>query len=185
MKKLIIGLMAVGLVGMMGLPVMAATSDTADIYLLVTPITNVDLTITTTNYYDFGSVDLEVSTYSATGITLKNSGNVGITVEKAVWDDGEWDITLSSTVNDGFDLWAMANATIPGGLGDFETAKSSFSKSGAGAYAYMNDLTDSGGVAVEMDAEATENIWFRLDMPKYTTTNDQKTIQVRILGIEK
>ena len=183
MKKMILVLMVVGLVGLMAGGAGAST-DTEHIYLLVTPSVVVDLTISPTNYINLGLVDVGVSTISWQTITLTNSGNVGFTVEKAVWDDGaDWDVMLSSTVTDGFDLWSYVNDTRPGSLGVFSTAISSFNEAGIGSETYLTDLTYDDGAQVDMQPNgptSTENIWFRLDMPATVTNTNQQTIQVRL-----
>ena len=179
MKKLLAVLMVVGLLGMMAGTVMAGSStDSANVSLLVTPVVTASLTVSPT-FYNFGSVDLNKSTCSTSGLTITNDGDVGITVDKTVWDDASWDVTASSTVLDGFDLWAMASDTAVG-QGDFETALSSFNES-ALMSAY-NALTDISKAAISIDPLNTKSIWFRLDMPKYVTVSGEQTIHVRLRG---
>ena len=183
MRKLIIGMMVVGLVGMMAGGVQGASTDAADINLFITPIVTVILDVSPT-YYDFGSVEMETSTKTLNALAMTNDGNVGFTVEKAVWDDGGWDVTASSTTTDGFDLWAMVNNTQPT-LANFVTAVSSFNESGTGNDTYMNALTDITPAQVEMSPTDTENLWFRIDMPQYVTTEAQQKIQVRLKATSK
>lgn len=189
MKKLIVGLMVVGLVGLMAGGAMGASTDTEHIYLLITPSIIVNLTVSPTNYIDLGIVDVGVSTISWQTITLTNAGSVGITVEKAIWDDGtDWDVTLSSTVTDGFDLWSYVGDSRPGSLDAFSTAISSFNETGIGSETYMTSLTYSDGNQVDMQPvgpTSTENIWFRLDMPANVTNSNQQTIQVRLKASAK
>ena len=175
MKKLIIGLMVVGLMGMMAGTAMAAT-DSANINLLVTPVVATSLIVSPT-WYDFGNVAVKTSTGSATAITITNDGSVAITVDKAVWTDGDWDITKSSSVQDGFFLWAMTNASVPSHTA-FETALSSFTKTLQG----HNTLRDSSAAGVTMNPSGTESLWFRLDMPASVSNTNEQTIHVRLRG---
>ncbi len=179
MKKLIVGLMVVGLVGMMAGTVMAQSTDSANINLLVTPVVVVQLSVSPT-YYDFGDVNVGVSTCSITALTLSNDGTVGLTVDKAVWSDDEWRIDYSSTTQDGFGLWAMTNASQPG-QADFTTGNfHDFSNvEGNGG---LNDLTESAGGNESMNPSDTEDLWFRLDMPASVGNTNQQTIQVRLRG---
>ena len=189
MRKLIVLIMALGLVGMLAGSVRAASTDTEHIYLLVTPKVIVDLTISPTNYIDLGNIDVGISTISWQTITLSNAGNVGINIDKAIWNDGDdWDVTLSSTVTDGFDLWSYVNATRPGSLGAFSTAISSFNETGVASETYLTPLTYDDGAQVDMQpvgSTSTGNIWFRLDMPASVTNMNQQTIQVRLKASSK
>ncbi len=182
MKKLIVVLMVVGLVGMVVGTAKAAT-DSANINLLITPVVTVDLSVSPT-YYDFGSVDVQVSTCSILALTLSNDGTVGVTLDKTVWNDGgDWDITVSSTVQDGFDLWAMTQNAQPG-QGDYTDNNDRFVKTeGNGGYNVLYNRDEAS--QEDLDSEETKNLWFRLDMPKYTTNVNEKTINVRIRATNK
>ncbi len=182
MKKLIIGLMAVGLVGMMVLPAMAATTDTANVSLLITPVVRVVLSVSPT-YYNFGFVDVKTSTASVTALTLTNWGEVGITIDKTVWDDAEWRIDYSSTAQDGFNLWAMTRPSQPG-VGDYDNANYEFSASSKNAG--FTDLYCGNPVEDEdLDPKESANLWFRLDMPVSVTNTNLQTIHVRLRGFAK
>jgi len=65
MKKLLVVLMAVGLIGFMAGAAQAQSTDAAGVDLYITPIVTVDLSVSPT-YYDFGNVELAVSTISPT-----------------------------------------------------------------------------------------------------------------------
>ncbi len=179
MKKLIVGLMVVGLVGMMAGPVMAQSTDSANVNLLVTPVVVVQLSVSPT-YYDFGDVDVGVSTCSVTALTMSNDGTVGLTVDKAVWSDDEWRIDYSSTTQDGFGLWAMTNDSQPG-QADFTTGNNHDFNNIEGDPG-LDDLMDNVGGNESMNPSDTENLWFRLDMPASTGNTSQQTIQVRLRG---
>jgi len=176
MRKMFLGmLMVVGVVGLMAGVAMATSTDSADINLLVTPIVRCDLNVSPT-YYNFGNVQVKKSTCSVTALVLTNAGDVGITIDKTVWTDDAWDITKSSTSQDGFDLWAMAQTLAPGQAA-YTTSESSFNESGL---TVMNALTYNTKVRVDMSPTDTANLWFRLDMPRFVTSDVQRTIHVRL-----
>ena len=167
----------------MGLPAMAATTDSANVTLIVTPVVKVDLTVSPT-YYNFGYVDVLTSTASITSLTLTNAGDVGLTVDKAVWDADEWRIDYSSTTHDGFDLWAMTKNSQPNLTTFDNVANYKFTK-GTGDSSF-SDLYCKDTVGDEdLDSEETANLWFRLDMPVYVTNTNQQTIHVRLRGFAK
>ena len=182
MKKLILALMVVGLVGMMAGTGMGASTTGVTVNLFVTPVVIVDLEISPT-YYDFANVSLGTSSNSVTGLNVKvgDEGNVGIKLEKAVWTDDGWDVTLSSTVQDGFDLWAMTRATESArpGLADYTTANGhAYDETALITY---NNLTIHGSntqSTLDLDEEAS--LWFRLDMPVSATESRQQKLQVRV-----
>ena len=180
MKKLIVGLMVVGLVGMMGLPVMAATTDSANVSLIVTPVVKVDLNVSPT-YYNFGFVDVLTSTASITSLTLTNAGDVGINIDKTVWDDAEWRIDYSSTTQDGFGLWAMTDDNQPG-QSNYTTVNGHEFDNEIGTF---SNLTELGGGDESMDPSDTESIWFRLDMPDNVGNTNQQTIHIRLRGYQQ
>ena len=176
MRKMFLGmLMVIGVVGVMAGVALASTSS-ANINLLVTPITTTSLTVNPT-YYNFGNVAVKTSTCSVTALVITNNGSVGITVDKTVWTDDSWDIALSSAVQNGFNLYAMVNASAAG-KALFDTGLSTFTK----VLQTFNALTNSSAAAVSMVPDATNNLWFRLDMPKSSSTSSQKTIHVRLRG---
>ena len=175
MKKLIVLLMVVGLVGIMAGMGEAAT-DPAKVNLFVTPVVSTSLTVSPTYYY-FGSVNVDTSTGSVTALVLTNNGDIDITIEKEMLEDGaDWDITLSSSVEDGFRLWAMISDNQPSHAA-FEAGFSSFSKANLNT---LNNLTDTSGTLVEMSKDETNNMWFRLDMPYAVSVTDEQKIQIRL-----
>ena len=182
MKKMILVLMVVGLVGMMAGMAQAQSTDSASVNLLVTPVVSVQLSVSPT-YYVYGNVAVQVSTCTTAALVLSNDGTVGVLLEKAIWADDDWDITLSSTVQDGFDIWAMTQVLQPG-QGTFTDNNDKFTKD-LGDANYNTLYNRDGGVQEDLDCEETQNMWVRLDMPKYTTNTNEKTIQVRIKATNK
>ena len=175
MKKLLVVLMAVGILGLMAGTGYGATDPTrVDLY--ITPIVITSLTIDTT-YYNFGNVNVRTSTGSTSALVITNNGDIDITLEKEMFADGaNWDVTTSSSVEDGFRLWAMVSDNQPDHTA-FQTGLSSFSKA---ALNTLNDLTETDGAQVEMSRDETNNLWFRLDMPYSVSVSDEQLIQIRI-----
>ena len=174
MKKLLLGLMVVGLIGLMAGAGEAAT-DTNDIDLYVTPVVETSLTVSPT-YYDFGDVDVGVSTGSASALVLTNDGDIEITIKKEITSDDGWYITRSSSAEDGFDLWAMVSVDQPNHAA-FENTFASFSKTGLGA---ENILPDTGGTQISMSKDETNNLWFRLDMPYSVSESREQKIEIQL-----
>jgi hypothetical protein len=177
MKKLIVLLMVVGLMGLMAGMGEAADTDDVKINLFVTPIVTTSLTVSSTFYY-FGLVDVETTTGSVSALTLTNDGDIDITVEKEVLSTGDWFVTRSSTTEDGFILWAMAATSQPSHAA-FVAASSSFSKAGLST---LNDLTETGGAQVEMSKDETKDLWFRLDMPYAVSLSAEQKLQIRLMA---
>ena len=183
MKKLLMALMVVGIMGLGVGTVMGASTDSANINLLVTPVFTVDLNVNPT-YYNFNNVSVQASTCSIAALTLSNNGTIGFLVDKAVWEDDEWDIVKSSTEQNGFDLWAMVQAAQPGQAG-YDNAGSYKLTKVLGSDGFTNLIDKDETAQVNMDPTFTENIWFRLDMPKYVENVNQQTITVRLRATAK
>ena len=178
MKKLIVGLMVVGMLGVMAGMGEAAVTDDVKINLFITPVVITSLTVSPTYYY-FGSVNVDSSTGSITALVLTNDGDIDVTIEKEMLADGDdWDITLSSSVENGFRLWAMVSDNQPDHTA-FETGVSSFSKANLST---LNDLTDTTGTLVTMSKDETNNMWFRLDMPYAVSVTDEQKIMIRLMA---
>ena len=176
MKRLIVGLMVVGLIGFLAVRGEAATDD-VKINIFITPIVTTSLTVDTTFYY-FGSVAVETTTGSVSALTLTNDGDIDVTLEKEMLDDGGWYVGRSSSVEDGFILWAMASTSQPSHAA-FVSASSSFSKAGLNT---LNNFTEGAGTQVEMSKDETKNLWFRLDMPYAVSQSAEQKLQVRLMA---
>ena len=176
MKKLIVGLMVVGILGMMVGTGFAAT-DATMINLLVTPVVTTSLTVSPT-YYDFGSVSVQSTTGSVTALTLTNNGDIDITVQKECTDDDGWHIQVSSTAEDGFDLWALVSDNQPNHTA-FVTAIASFGKNDTYQVTNLHDA-DNSNAQLLMSKDQTDLMWFRLDMPYAVSQSAEQTIKVRL-----
>ena len=133
---------------------LAGTSDS--INLLVTPVTEVSVSIIQGSY-NYTSVDLyNGTTVNTTAITVQNDGNV-----QASWDHSAGDATAGASTwglvfagteasTDEFRLWAEVAASQPGTFPESDKVESS-------------DTTLTGGGAVPIDE--TRNLWIKLEMP--------------------
>jgi hypothetical protein len=166
---------------------MGASTNAVTVNLYITPVVIVDLEISPT-YYDFSSIDLGTSTGSLTGLNVKvgDEGTVGIKLEKAVWGDDGWDVTLSSAVQDGFDLWAMTRTTwsVHPETGEYTTGNAhEFDETALFTY---NNLTQYGSsTQMTLDINEETNLWLRLDMPFKATESRQQKLQVRVRASAK
>ena len=176
-KRMMIGVLAI----LMAVGGVYAGTTTEDVSVLIIPIVTEGLTATPT-WYNFGAVNVQTSSNSATSLTLTNTGSCGITVEKSVESDDAWDITAASTTTDGFGLWvatsAVAVAARPA-MGDYTDLDA------GGDYikaltTYSNLTGVSNTDQTTLDPEDATGLWFRIDMPKYVTTTDQQSIVVRL-----
>jgi len=152
-------------------------ADTADVTLTVTPIVVAALTISPTTYA-YGNLDLAISSVSASGLTITNSGGVGIKLEKKVSNDGaDWTLVDTTGETDKFVLWAMTNASTPiegnfTGGHKFATPENT-----------ANSLTDLGGTQTALSPNGTAKLWFRLDMPSSVSSGNSQTITVTVRAI--
>ncbi len=174
MKKLILGLMVVGLVGLMAGTGEAAT-DSNDIDLYVTPLVTTSLTVSPT-FYNFGIVAVDSSTGSVSALVLTNDGDIEIVIRKEITASDGWYITRSSSAEDGFDLWAMVSDSQPDHA-TFENTFASFSKTGLGV---ENILPYTTGSQVTMSKDETNNMWFRLDMPYAVSESREQKIEIQL-----
>lgn len=175
MRKMVLVLLGVLVLGM---PALVLAANTQDVSVVVTPIVAASLTASPT-FYSFGNVNLSTQTVATSSITVTNNGTVGINLEKTVWADAGWDITLSTGVQDGFDLWLMSNASAPG-VGTYTSGNAhNFIKT----LQTYNNLTNSSGVQVNLGLSASTGVWFRLDTPTNVGSGSQQTIIVRLKAI--
>jgi len=177
----IVGMMAMGIVSLKVQKLWAhgagvGVSTTAVVDVLVTPIVTVDLTASPT-FYNFGLLDVNSSSFSASAITLDNTGNVGVSMQKHGnnAESGNWTIGTSSGLNI-FRLYAATATDRPTAFADFTDAEDRMTTS-------LNNLEGIGGATqVLMDVAETVDLWFRIDMPTATTFGSQQSIPVHFVG---
>ena len=140
--------------------------------ITVTPVANVSLNLPTT-YYAFGNVPVNTSTSSATGLSLENNGNVGVTVSKKISVESApagWTAAVSTgTVNE-YTLYCATSAS-QFAIGSFGSGTK------FGALNNSTSLTAADGVSnTSIAVSGSANLWFRLDMPTTVSTQEARTI---------
>jgi len=185
MKKLmIVMLMMVCLGGV----VLAGTTDTVDI--TVTPVVTASLAISP-DTYNFGSLDVNVSSNSATALTLTNDGNIDIKVKKKISDedaggDGNWVADSSTGTKDHYVLYC-GTATARPGLSDF-AAGTLLGAENAETYLTGSGATSNGegdGVVVPATTGNTVDLWFKLSMPTSVTNGDERTMRLTFTAVSQ
>ncbi len=162
MKKIAILLGMVMVVGLASLS-FAATSDTID--LLVTPITNVSVNITQTDY-NYMSVALgNGTTVNTSAITVENDGDVQASWDHratdATYNTSTWDLVYagSAASTDELRLWADINTTQPASFPDTVAYR---------VTTYDTSLNDGANIP----SQDQRNLWIKLEMPWSVTGVD-------------
>lgn len=182
MKRLIGLGLAILLVCGLSVVSFAEVEVTRDVVITVTPVTAEAFTIIP-GTINLGIVDVDRSTGNVTGLDIKNTGNITLTFTKTVQSISgsamhPWTMA-DPTAPDKFLLKAAAQGTAPSDW-DAQTAL----KFDVGTENY-NELTDDAtptAAQLSLDKEATQKLWFMLDMPTAVSYSDEQTITARIKG---
>jgi len=177
MKRLIGLGLAILLVCGLGVVSFAGEATPVDVKITVTPVTAEAFTITPSTI-TLGTVDVGVSTGNVTALVIENTGNILLTFTKTVQSitgssGHAWTMADPAAANT-FLLHAQAQAAAGAWTDDaveFDTTPQTY-----------NNLTDASAVQLSLDKDATENLWFMLDMPTSITYSDTQTIMARIKG---
>jgi len=176
MKRLI-GL-GLGILLVCGLSVVSfAVEVTQDVTITVTPVTAEAFTITPSTI-TLGTVGVGVSTGNVTALEIKNTGSITLTFTKTVESISgsaghAWTMADPATA-DKFLLHAQAQASAGVWTDDaveFSTTTITY-----------NNLTNASAVQLSLAKDATQNLWFMLDMPTSVGYSDTQTITARIKG---
>ncbi len=186
MKKLI----GLGIGALMVLSLgQVAFAGTAEVDVYVTPgAISTTLTALTTYYY-FGTVDLSVSSNSATAITLDNDGNVDVTLTKTIADkDAGGTVVLvndSPTAINEFRLRCVEKESKATLETDFANADCDFSTA-EGTPNNLVDTTDTqSDLAADGQAGETCDIWFQIDMPPQVDTSAERKFDLTFTSTAK
>jgi hypothetical protein len=150
---------------------------TQDVTITVAPVTAEAFTITP-GTINLGTVDVGVSTGNVSALVIENTGNITLTFTKTVQSISgssghAWTMADPATAN-AFLLHAQAQASAGVWTDDaveFSTTTITY-----------NNLTNASAVQLSLDKDATENLWFMLDMPTSVDYSDTQTITARIKG---
>ncbi len=162
----------------------ARASNPVDGTITVTPVATVDLTLSPTTYA-FGSLDVGVTTVTASALSLSNNGSVDVTVDKRIQTQSSpagWFASTIASPNNAANTYALyvATAAVRPASGAFSVASHLFDGTGANPLRGLGGsspvVTTSGGSLPSVD------LWFRLDMPTSVADNSAREITVRFTG---
>ena len=175
-RKLVL-ILVVMLVG--SVAIFAATQDMENVSVLVTPTGDVIISLDQATV-DFDVLDVYTSSNSPTAITITNDGEVGCKLSKGITTDaGQWDITASSTTEDGYDL-LIGTATSQPSIAEFEAGNSVLEITSVGAASSSLTGVGAGSTQVTLSPTETCKTWFMIRMPKTVSVlgNQAQTITV-------
>ncbi len=176
MKKIILVLVAVGL---LGLGAMAEAAQTADITVTVT-CRKLSVGVSPTSYA-FGTVNEGTTTVAASAIVVTNDGNVAETYQIKLTNPGGWTAIQAGTPGtDQYMLSAIfhgATAPLTGDFADNDALGTAYVTCSATVFAKDTSPPETGvGVA----AGAERRLWFRFVAPSYSTVGTPQSITVTI-----
>jgi hypothetical protein len=161
-----------------GLSVVSFAAEvTQDVTITVTPVTAEAFTITP-GTIALGTVGVGVSTGNVSALVIENTGNITLTFTK----------TVESISGSATHAWTMADpaaadtfllhAQVQASTGVWTNDAVEFSTT---TITY-NNLTNASAVQLSLAKDATQNLWFMLDMPTSVSYSDTQTITARIKG---
>ncbi len=172
MKKMIIGLVAIMM--LVAGNVFAAATEV--VTLSVTPETAASI-LATADTYNFGTVNLAISTNSYVAIVLSNDGDCGVTVQAEISSDFTgWDAQAADPSAAGTDVYSLYVGT----------AAAEVALEGFNALCNLETLSNKINVCNASDGKGggtmlvtdTYNVWFQLDMPLNTSNSAAKSCNV-------
>ena len=173
--QLKVAVLTLGL-GLLGLSKAQAVTGTADATITVTPNITVSLSIAPTNYA-FGIVDLSSQVVSGSSITLTNSSQVSVSMQKRIQTNpANW----TAAANVGADAYVLyaATSTFRPDVSDFQAGNHKF-----GLVSTDTALKGIGGGTPTLAAtNGAVDLWFRLDTPSSVSTVAGQIITLRFTG---
>jgi len=131
--------------------------------------------------YDYGSLDIESSSITASIIKVTNDGNITGTYEIKCSGSADWDVGSGTPAPDQFRLLAIFNSVQPADV-DFSTKTDYLVTSNRTSSATVFSGNQTGK---DVPASSDRNIWFKLQMPSNSSTFDQQIITVTITNGSK
>ena len=161
-----------------------AVNTPADATITVTPVADITLTVDPTTYA-FGSLDVAASSVAASSITLTNSGQVDVTVNKAITTEsnpGGWSAATIASASPGANKYALyvATSTTRPATGDFVDADHLFNGTGS------NALKGLGGGTPTLTTTGVPKdvaLWFKLAMPTSVADQTAREISLQFTGV--
>ena len=154
----------------------AAISNGATSYAQET-ILSVSVDITA---YNFGILEVGITTISVTSATVRNTGNVAATWQlraTTATANTPWQLSSSAGV-DKFVLWGVFNSTLPSSETFSEEDKLSYSYQECSETVFAGD--DQSGFSVTPGQERV--FWWKLQMPLISNTTEEQKIRLEIMS---
>ena len=163
-------------------------ADTKDVDILVKPVVISALEISPAQY-DFGNMDVSVSSNSATALTLSNNGDIDFKVKKKISDedvagDGKWTADTTNAAKDHYVLYC-GTATARVGVDNFAAGTL------LGAEAAETYLTGAGSATsgeadgVVVPTTGSADLWFKLTMPTSVSNGNDRTMRLTFTAISQ
>ena len=177
MKNKIIGLVMVMMLA--AGTAFAADTEVVDIY--VTPgAVAANISVNPASY-DFGTVDLSVSSGSQTGVAITNEGVVGLTLAKAITNDALGgtceSVAAAPSLANEFFLRCIENGATQPADSAFTVNCSTFRVSGGNGNG-ANPLVNLAGANVSLGLDGHCTTWYKIDMPGSVDTFDSRQIRL-------
>jgi hypothetical protein len=186
MSKKIIGLVMVMMLAA-GAAFAAGETGTVDVDVYVTP-GGISVTLTAAaTFYNFGTIDVNTSSNSATAINLANGSDVSVNMDKTITAiNGGGTIVLvnaAPTAQNEFRLRCVEHTARATSDAAYGNAAADFSTT-LGTY---NNLTSSGTatqvvLGANGEADADDDVWFRIDMPSTVDDSTERKFDVTYQG---
>lgn len=176
MKKLLAGLVVLGGIALYVGSAQAAL--TADLTITVTPAGTKSIAIAGSPY-DFGSLNVGVSSVSATAVVIENDGTLPMQVGAQVTTQGAPWTVGAAPGDDIYNLRALFNTTRPAD-GDFTAVTDDLTTGLTLATAAVYAGDESGLNVAPAAAVDNRNLWLRIDMPTSTSVSTQRSIVVQL-----
>ena len=184
MKKLVVGLMVVGLIGLAGLANAQQASTSTVIKVTCAPALSVSVDIPE---YDFGGMNpgaTQISSSSAT-ITNDSTGRTeDYTIDCSTYT-ADWAIDADGTPgDDAFSLQALFMATPPsaGNFAANDFLDASGSSQNMDDPAFTVDASSYDGDNIAKDTQRV--LWFRMHTPANTTSQSEQSVTVTITAVD-
>ena len=188
-KKLVVGLLVLGMMGMYGWFVTKVfAGSTESLVLIVLPAVNYSVSITSATdgvAYDFGTVDLNMTTLSERPAIVENNGNIiGEWQVSAITESGAWTLGDSTGTQNGAVLKALFNSV--GGVvpvaADYDTANGSTITVAAKA-AEDNSLSTTPAIVTSIDISEQRELYFMMHTPETTSSSGLQTFRVYVTAV--
>lgn len=176
MKKLLVGVMLLGCLGIFVGTAQSAT--TADLLITVTPNGTKSLTLST-GTLALGTLNLASVDNISSSVTVTNDGTVpealGLRIKTAdpVWSSG------GSAAPNTYNLRALFNTPTPV-AGDFGANDDVLTQGGAVLSTGVGDVYSGDQDGSIFNPSTTRGLWFKIDMPTTSTVATQRSFTVEV-----